>query len=272
MNHSLRRSDRFAVSRFALSAVALALSLTAFSGSARAGLFDDDEARRAILDMRARVDQSNEQNRQRIVDLQTQMSSQLEQMRRSLLDINTQLETMRSEVARLRGQDEQTAKSLSDLQQRTANLQQGVDDRMKKLEPQTISLDGKDFTVDPEEKAQFDAAVNTLRTGDFPNAAAQFTAFNKRWPTSGYHETALFWLGNALYGKRDYTQAITTFRTLVGNSPTHARAPEAMLSIANCQLELKDNKSARRTLDELLAKYPKSEAANAGRERLASIK
>ena len=51
-----------------------------------------------------------------------------------------------------------------------------------------------------------------------------------------------------------------------------ARAPEAMLAIANCQAELKDSKSARRTIDELLKTYPKSEAAQAGRERLAALK
>ena len=45
-----------------------------------------------------------------------------------------------------------------------------------------------------------------------------------------------------------------------------------MLAIANCQAELKDSKAARRTIDELLKTYPKSEAAQAGRERLAALK
>ena len=51
-----------------------------------------------------------------------------------------------------------------------------------------------------------------------------------------------------------------------------AKAPEALLAIANCQAELKDGKAARRTIDELLKAYPKSEAAQAGKERLASLK
>jgi TolA-binding protein len=45
-----------------------------------------------------------------------------------------------------------------------------------------------------------------------------------------------------------------------------------VLAIANCQAELKDTKSARRTIDELLKAYPQSEAAQAGKERLASLK
>ena len=42
--------------------------------------------------------------------------------------------------------------------------------------------------------------------------------------------------------------------------------------MANCQFELKDVKSARKTLDELFKAYPDSEAAQAGRQRLAALK
>ena len=55
-------------------------------------------------------------------------------------------------------------------------------------------------------------------------------------------------------------------------APDHPRAPEALLAIANCQIELKDSKGARKTLDELVQAYPKSEAAQAGSERLAALK
>ena len=60
--------------------------------------------------------------------------------------------------------------------------------------------------------------------------------------------------------------------TFIGNAPDHARVPEAMLAIANSQAESKDTKSARLTLGELLRKYPQSEAAQAGKERLAALK
>jgi TolA-binding protein len=44
-----------------------------------------------------------------------------------------------------------------------------------------------------------------------------------------------------------------------------------MLAIANCQQELKDSKAARRTLEELVKAYPKTEAGSAARERLARM-
>jgi len=45
-----------------------------------------------------------------------------------------------------------------------------------------------------------------------------------------------------------------------------------MLSIANCQIELKDVTGARTTLNGLIKTYPQSEAAQAGRERLSKLK
>ena len=45
-----------------------------------------------------------------------------------------------------------------------------------------------------------------------------------------------------------------------------------MLAIANCQAEMKDSTAARKTLDDLIKRYPKSEAAQAGKERLAALK
>ena len=111
-----------------------------------------------------------------------------------------------------------------------------------------------------------------LRSGDFDKAAAALTSFVQRYPSSGYADSARFWLGNALYGQKNYKDAIAVFRTLVTGSPAHPRAPEAMLAIANCQIEMKDVGGARRTLGELVKAYPQSEAALAGKRRLATLK
>lgn len=255
-----------------LIARAAALALAATIGSAHAGLFDDDEARRAILDLRERITKSDEQNRARQNELANSVADQTSQLRRSLLELNTQIDALRTEIAKLRGDNEQLARDIAELQRRQKDIAQGVDERMRKIEPQTVTLDGREFTADAEEKRQFDEAMEVMRSGDFNAAAAAFVAFNKRWPTSGYYETARFWLGNAQYGKREYKDAISTFRALVNAAPEHPRAPEAMLALANCQIELKDTKSARRTLEDLQKNYPKSEAAAAGRDRLASLK
>ena len=249
---------------------ALALA-AAFASPAHAALFEDGDARRAILELR----QTAEQARTKQAETATQLAEQtalIAQLRRSLLDLNGQLDALRGELARMRGQDEQLARELSELQRRQKDTQQGVDERMRRFEPQQVTLDDRQFAAEPDEKRLYDEAVATLRKGDFAAASTAFGAFNKRYPASGYREAALFWQGNALYGRREYKEAMAAFRAVVAAAPEGARAPEALLSIANCQVELKDRVAARRTLDELVKGYPKSEAADAGRERLAALK
>lgn len=246
----------------------LCLGAALFAPAARAGLFDDDEARRAILDIRQKIEQNSERQRAG----QQQLGEQIDQLKRSMLDLNNQLEQMRGDNATLRGQNEELARIVSELQRRQKDLQAGVDDRMRRIEPQKVTVDGKEFSADPDEKRQYDEAMDLLRKSDFAGTVNALGAFRKRYPASGYNESALFWLGNAQYGVRQYKEAITSFRTLVAGAPDHPKAPEALLAIANCQAELKDAKSARRTIDELIRTYPKSEAAQAGRERLASLK
>jgi len=248
----------------------LALALTA--PAAHAGLFDDDEARRAILDIRQKQEQSEARVKAAQAESSAQLLEQINQLKRSLLDLNNQLELMRADMAKLRGQDEQLTRDVVELQRQQKDVQQGVEARIRKLEPQKVTVDGKEFLADPEEQRQFEEGMGMLRKGDFAAASAALSAFNRRYPGSGYNAPALFWLGNAQYGMRDYKEAMISFRALVAAAPDHPRAPEALLSVANCQMELKDAKGAKRTLDDLLKTYPKSEAAQAGKERLASLK
>ena len=235
------------------------------AGAAQAALFEDEDARKAILDLRQRVDQNVEQ-------LKAKQAEQAEQFRRSLLELNNQVEALKSEIARLRGTNEHLARDLAEVQRKQKDLQQAADERLRKLEPQPVTLDGREFIAEPDERRQYDDALALLRKGDFAAAASAFVAFQKRWPKSGYAEAVQFWLGNAQYGKREYREAIASFSALVAAAPESQRAPEALLSIANCQAELKDLAGARRTLDGLVKAYPKSEAAEAARERQATMK
>ncbi|AVT20054.1 tol-pal system protein YbgF [Paracidovorax avenae] len=247
-----------------------ALSLAAGFGAtaSHAALFEDDEARRAILELRQRVDALQQQ----LGGDQRRSSDETSQMRRSLIDLQSQIETLRSEQASLRGQNEQLQRDVSDLQRRQKDIAQGVDERLKQFEPAKVTMDGQEFQADPAEKRDFEAALAVFRSGKFPDAVSAFGNFLRQYPRSGYMPSARFWLGNAQYATRDYKEAINNFKALLAASPDHARAPEAALSIANCQIELKDTRAARKTLEDLLRAYPQSEAAAAAKERLARLK
>ncbi|RQO56605.1 tol-pal system protein YbgF [Variovorax sp. KBW07] len=247
--------------RAVLRGAALAAALLCASVGSQAALFEDDEARRAILDLRQRVEAMRQQTDQRLTD-------ENGQLRRSLLDLQNQIEQMRGDLARMTGQNEQLTRTLSEMQSR----QTTIDDKLKQTEPSKVSVDGREFNADPKEKADFDAALGIFRAGQFAQSQTAFAEFVKRYPQSGYNASALFWLGNAQYATRNYNEAIANFRSMLSLAPDHAKAPEAVLSIANCQIELKDTRAARRTLEDLAKAYPQSEAAQAGRERLSRLR
>ena len=232
--------------------------------SAQAALFDDDEARRAILDLRQKVDASQLRNSEEL----RRASEETSQLKRSLLELSNQIEAVRSESAVMRGQSEKLARDVADIQRAQKDISQGVDERMRKFEPSKVTVDSREFVAEPAERQDFDAALAALRKSDFAGAQAGFVGLIKQYPQTGYRSSALFWLGNAQYASRNYKEAITNFRSLVTADPQHLRAPEALLSIANCQGELKDTKASRRTLEELLKSYPQSEAAGVAKERI----
>jgi tol-pal system protein YbgF len=254
-------------------------------GIAQAGLFEDDEARKAILDLRQRVEQSNA-----TIKLLTQENAQL---RRALFDFQGQIDSLKSELSQSRGAQEQLtrtqaelarsqaelarsqaelARALSEFQIRQKDLVLGVEDRLRRFDPVKVNLDGAEFMAEPAEKRDFDAAMETFRKGDFATAQLALDSFIKRYRTSGYAASALFWLGNAQYANKDYKESMANFQLMLKSSPAHPRAPEAMLAVSNVQIELKDLKGARKTLDELVKAYPASETAATARERLARLR
>lgn len=250
-----------------------ALLLCAFGASvAHAGLFEDEEARRAILDLRQRVDAIRQDTEQRDSQQATRAAEETAQLRRSVLELQNQIEALRADMARLVGQNEQLARDVAELQRQQKDALVGLDERLRKFEPSKVTVDGREFLADQAEKRDYEAALGVFRKGDFPGAQAAFVDFLKRYPTSGYAPSSFFWLGNAQYATRDYKEAIQNFRTLLTQAPDHLRAPEAVLSIANCQVELKDTKAARKTLEDLIKAYPQSEAAAAAKQRLPRLK
>lgn len=249
----------------------LALVLGVWLQPAGAALFEDEEARRAILEIRQRLDGQRAPAETQARELKT-LTEDNQQLRRALLDLQSQIETLRAEQSQLRGDRDLALRELAETQRRIKDLAQSFEERLRPLEPITVTSEGAEFTAQPAEKREFEAALARFRAGEFAPASTALADFIRRYPQSGYTPSALFWLGNAQYATRDYKEAIQNFRTLSTAAPNYPRLPDALLSMANCQIELKDVKAGRKTLEDLTKKYPQSEAAEAARERLARLK
>ena len=279
--------------------------------TAQAALFEDEEARRAILDLRQRLEnqrqtqlQSTEQTLQKSLDqsqkqieiLRKQVEVEINQSkqdnRQAALQLQAQIEALKQDIANLRGEREQLLREITLLQRAQKDINVEIEERFQKIYDQfakkeapssqkeeapksskiNVQVDGFEFLAEPDEKRDFEAAFVLFRKGDFAAAAKEFAQFVKVYSASGYKPSALYWLGSAKFARRDFNEAIAHLKGLVNDFPNHARAPEAMLTIGNAQLEIKQAKEARKTFNELLKLYPTTEAAAAAKDRLAQIK
>jgi tol-pal system protein YbgF len=250
-----RMSHRFSPLRFAAAACVAGVAFSALP--AHAGLFDDDQARQAILDLRAKTDNLN---------------SQLSAAQRTILDQSNRIDQLNQQVATLRGQNEDLGNELTTLAKQQKDYYTDLDTRLKKFEPQQETVDGVQGTVQPGEMDAFNSASTQFRNGDFKQAAASFRSFISKYPQSPYQPTAQYWLGNALYALKDYKGSTATWQNVVSKYPQHPRAPEALMAIANNQIEQGQKAAAKRTLEQIVSQYGSSDVAQAAQSKLSQLK
>ncbi|HPP46133.1 MAG TPA: tol-pal system protein YbgF [Accumulibacter sp.] len=255
-------------------ALTLALALSVLTvQQARAGLFDDDEARRQIRESSQKT------------------NDRLDTVAKGQIELANQIQSLREENARLRGQVETLTYELESARKRQQDFYVDLDGRLRKLEPRVAgSADARPAATAEEgkgaapesskkpvnipvsdpvaENREYEAALNLFRANKFKESAAAFDAFAKAHPDSGLTPSAHYWQGNAYYSLHDCRRSIDAHRQLVGKWPTHTKAPDGLLNIGVCQQQLGDSKAARGTYEAVLAKYPESSAASTARQRL----
>lgn len=225
---------------------------------AQAALFDDEEARKRIEQLRTEVNARMEK---------------LEAASRGQIDLANQIEALKAEVAKLRGQVEVLTNEIESTQKRQKDFYVDLDNRLRKLEPQA-SAEGRPADAKPAadpaaETRDYEAALNLFKSGKHKDALAAFLAFIKAYPASAFLPSAHYWAGSSHYQRGEYKKAIELFAKLAATWPDDAKAPDALLGQANCQQESGDAKGARVTLETLVAKYPASAAAAVAKQRLA---
>ena len=228
---------------FCLSATAICL----ISSSNAWALFADDDARKAILELR-----------------KTLATTQL--------DLQNQIEKLKTDNAELRGKVEELEKQGQDIGASQKTYYQDLDARLGNFEPRTATIEGVSGTVQPGEKKAYEDALKAFQAGNLKKADSDFSVFAKKYSNSPYAPLALFWSGNSKYANKDYTGAITQLQSLIKRYPNHPRVPSAMLTLGNAQLESGNKAAAKKTFSEIISKYPDTEAAKDAQQLIAATK
>ena len=240
--------------------VRIALLIAALGSiQAHAGVFDDDEARRQVIDLRVKSE------------------ARFDQQAKGQLDLANQIQRQADEISRLRGQIETLNYELETAKKRQQDFYLDLDTRLRKFEAGGTPA----AAVNPEnppnlkaandpakESQDYEAALNQFKAGKYKEAAAGFGAFVQKYPDSSLAPNAQYWLGNAWYAQRDCKRAIEAQSLVTTKYADSAKAPDAWLAIATCQQELGNPTGTKRSLETVIAKYPTAPAAETARERL----
>lgn len=228
----------------------MALLVLAVSLPAQAGMFDDAEARKEIIRMRD--------------DYAARLQA-LEAGSRAQLGQANQLETLKEEVAKLRGDVELLTYEMEAVKKRQKDFYVDLDTRLRTLEGGSTASGPADPAA---ESADYERALDLLKQSKHAEAAKAFDTFISTYPTSSFLPSAHFWAGSAALQAKDIASASKHFNTVVNEWPDDARAPDAMLGIANCQRALGERDRERKTLAALIKQYPDSAAAKSAQQRL----
>jgi len=243
-----------------------------FAVPAQAGLFSDDEARKQIQQVEARVLQLEEQDKQQT---------------KSIFDLQGQIDVLNGELRKLRGQNEELAHGLQEAEKREKDFYVDLDTRLRHFETieaeaakpvDVVAPPAADATaaIDPDDPAAenraIEAAYGLSKAGKYADAAKTLQAFLEQYPGSVHASNARYWLGGAQFALKDYKEALATYRSLLKAEPGAAKAPDVLFAIAGCQYELKAVARATATLKQLIADYPDSAAAAKAKKLIAETR
>ena len=115
----------------------------------------------------------------------------------------------------------------------------------------------------------YEDAHKTFRAGDYQGAVNSFRGFIEQFPSSLLASNAQYWIGISFYNLKDLRAALASHQQLLKRYPESPKVPDSMLNIATIQSDMTDSAAARNTLEDIVAKYPGSEAATKARSRLS---
>jgi tol-pal system protein YbgF len=206
----------------------------------------------------------------------------------SLLQIASELEMMREEVRELRGHTEALQYDAEGASTRQRDQYLDLDQRLQSLERRTRG--GEPLTGLPTEggrqapvstvlpvptgddRGNYQAALELLRQGRYPQAEAAFSQFLAEFPQSDLADNARYWLGETHYVNRDFEPALAEFKQVIEQHPNSRKVPDALLKAGFCEYELQRFPEARKSLETVVEQFPDSTAARLATQRLEKMR
>jgi len=125
--------------------------------------------------------------------------------------------------------------------------------------------------VTPVAERDYENAWKRLREKDYRGAIQQFKKFVDDHPNSSLTDNAQYWIGESHYALKEFDQAILEFDEVRKKYPDGNKAPDAWLKIGLAFAELGNRVDARLILQEVINRYPQSDAAKKARDKIQAL-
>jgi tol-pal system protein YbgF len=202
----------------------------------------------------------------------------------------SQLQQMQDEIAQLRGMLEEQQNQIRQMQQESLDRYQDLDRRLSSAPAQqpvpSGAVDANATPTPPaasqsstaaepadpaKEKLYYDAAFDLIKAKDFDKASQAFSAFLRKYPNSQYAGNAQYWLGEVNLAKGDLQGAGQAFAKVSQAYPQHPKVPDSLYKLADVERRLGNSDKARGLLQQVVAQYPGSSAAQLAQRDLQTL-
>jgi tol-pal system protein YbgF len=187
----------------------------------------------------------------------------------SLVQMSQQIEAQQQELRQLRGRIDELQNENTKLRQEQRNLYTDLDRRLN--EARAIAETAPPPANPADEKTLYDRALQQLSARDYAAAADGLRALVAAYPQGQLADNTQYWLGEVYYVTQEYEHAATAFQRVLSGWPNSRKAPDALLKLGYTQLEQGNTAAGRNNLQQVVTRYPGTEAARLATERLAKL-
>ena len=185
-----------------------------------------------------------------LLDTQRQIAEQRDVLLSTRATAGTTTQQMFEQMERLETRLDETLRHFNDVAQRSSPAPAGASA--------------------PDPTQLYDQATSDLTQGRYGLALQGFREFVRRFPTADLADDAQYGVGECFFAQSKFDSAAVEYDRVGDGWPKGDRVPAALYKLALSQENLKRSGDARKTLQDLVKRYPQSGEAQLARARLGS--
>jgi tol-pal system protein YbgF len=120
----------------------------------------------------------------------------------------------------------------------------------------------------PAPRELYSQAYADYARGNYDLAVSGFEEYLRTYPNTEFSDNAQYWIGECLYGKQKYAEAIESWNTLFRDFPSSDKLPDARFKKGLALERLGRRSQALVEYRYVVDRYPNSEAGRKAREKL----